>query len=87
MSYDSPLAEKADPEEYYKKLKEEVGEETVKKLNPIFDDLTVDQLHCLERYINECCRNMSARMEKNITMKDYEVAKGDDVDEDDEEGE
>jgi hypothetical protein len=30
---------------------------------------------------------MSARMEKNITMKDYEVAKGDDVDEDDEEGE
>lgn len=75
------------PHDYYKRLKEELGEELVEKLNPILDDLTVDQLRCLERYIGECCRAMSREMEKTVTMADFEAVKHVDIDADNEEGE
>jgi len=75
------------PKEYYDRLKKELGDEVVEKLNPLLDDLTVDQLRCLSRYCDECCRAMSREMEKTVTMNDFEMAKKTDIDGDNEEGE
>lgn len=76
-----------EPGSYYNTLKEELGEELVKKFNPLLDELTVKQLNCLRDYISETAHKMSKEFEETVTVEDFEKAKKEDIDEDNEEGE
>lgn len=88
MSYDYPTTSPGGPlNSYYEDLKKELGEDLVKKFNPLMDELTVKQLNCLADYIRETSRNMTNEFEKTVTVDDFEKAKKDDIDEDNEEGE
>lgn len=84
--YDSPVLSEPS-NSYYETLKEELGEELVKKFNPLFDELTAKQLQCLANYIRETANKMTSKFEETVTLEDFEKAKKEDIDEDNEEGE
>ena len=84
--YDSPSVVSSS-NSYYNTVKEELGEELIKKFNPLLDELTVKQLNCLADYIRESARQMTSKFEETVTVEDFEKAKKEDIDGDNEEGE